>query len=176
MNVRAISLVVAGVLAAACGSSTTADPTLPSTAPEATSATSAPAADPSPDQPLDPTDGRSAGIGIAPSDLGEVLVDGDGQTLYLLVSDQRGDSTCNDTCQNAWVPLPPELVGAVPEPLDLADFGSAVGPDGLSRQATYRGWPLYTYELEAPGELTGHGLLDSFFGISPLGEAIGITE
>lgn len=50
-------------------------------------------------------DAASAGFGLATSDLGEILVDGSGSTVYLFTPDAQGDSTCYDECEASWLPL-----------------------------------------------------------------------
>ena len=39
------------------------------------------------------------------SELGKILVDGSGRTLYLFEADKEGSSTCYDRCAQVWPPL-----------------------------------------------------------------------
>ena len=79
----------------------------------------------------------------AESDLGTILVDGEGMTLYLFTKDTQGDgkSTCEGPCLEAWPPLVGEPTAGTGA--DAAKLGSIVRTDGTT-QATYNGWPLYS--------------------------------
>ena len=44
----------------------------------------------------------AAELRLSTSDMGEILVDADGKTLYLFVPDNKGDSTCYDACEASW--------------------------------------------------------------------------
>jgi len=109
-------------------------------------------------------------VDVAGSDLGEVLVDGDGMTLYLFEPDAQGASTCYDACESNW----PPLVGAVSagDGVDGSLLGT-VGRDDGSEQVTYDGWPLYYFAGDAAaGDVNGQGLNDVWYVVSDAGEAI----
>lgn len=112
----------------------------------------------------------SSSIEVASTDLGEMLVDGDGNSLYLFIPDAQGDSTCYDDCEANWPPL---TDGAEAGPdVDAALIGSTTRTDG-SDQVTYNGWPLYYFAGDAaPGDTNGQGLNDVWFVVSPAGEPI----
>jgi len=96
------------------------------------------------------------------SNLGSVLVDGQGFTLYLYEPDaQSGHSRCSGPCAVEWSPL--TLTSGVKSPI----AGSGVSASLLSTtrrtdgtvQVTYDNWPLYTWAQDtAPGQATGEGL------------------
>jgi predicted lipoprotein with Yx(FWY)xxD motif len=97
---------------------------------------------------------------------GTVLVNGSGQTLYLLSSEQGGKLTCTSApCTSAWPPL------ALPAGTTAATAGSGVqssllgtakAPDG-AMEVTYNSYPLYTFKGDSgPGMAKGMGL--SSFG------------
>jgi len=72
--------------------------------------TPAPAATESPTGQESPTGEESpladaATVQLAESDLGSILVDADGMTLYLFEADTDGTSTCYDDCAETWPPL-----------------------------------------------------------------------
>jgi predicted lipoprotein with Yx(FWY)xxD motif len=101
----------------------------------------------------------AAVVEVRGSRLGQILVDGQGRTLYLFEADQAGMSSCNGACASAW---PPYLSDATPR----ADAGvtgsllgtSARGDDG-GTQVTYDGHPLYYYAGDSePGDTAGQGL------------------
>jgi len=111
------------------------------------------------------------------AELGEILVDGDGMTLYLFEKDTSPDaSTCSGECAKAW---PPMLTKGDPK------AGSGVEVSGLttferddgSTQVAYGDWPLYYYAGDqAPGDITGNDL-DQFgaewYAVTPSGDSAG---
>jgi predicted lipoprotein with Yx(FWY)xxD motif len=125
---------------------------------------------------------RAAGPGGAPvsvesvGDLGKVIVDSEGLTLYYFEKDEGGRSTCYSACASAWPPLttggPPQAMGGA----ESSKLGTAKRRDGTT-QVTYAGWPLYTYAADAkPGEDNGTDV-DSFgaawYPLHPDGEKAG---
>ena len=89
--------------------------------------------------------------------LGNILVDGQGMTLYVFTNDTPGNSTCTGQCAANWPPL---LATAVPDaPAEVKPhLGLAKRPDG-STQLAYRGRPLYHwFQDKAPGDATGDGV------------------
>jgi predicted lipoprotein with Yx(FWY)xxD motif len=94
------------------------------------------------------------------SALGQILVDGQGRTLYLFEADQAAHSNCNGGCASAW---PPYLSNGAPK----AGTGVAGGQlgtimrsdDSGGTQVTYHGHPLYYYVGDnEPGVTAGQGL------------------
>lgn len=114
--------------------------------------------------------GAEASIEVASSDLGEILVDGEGTTLYLFTPDAQGDSTCYDDCEANWPPLTDGAEAG--SGVDAGLLGSTTRTDG-SEQVTYNGWPLYYFAGDvAPGETNGQGINEVWFVVSPAGEPI----
>lgn len=116
--------------------------------------------------------GAAAGsaIQVTSSDLGDILVDADGNTLYLFTPDSQGESTCYDQCATNWPPLIDEVTAG--DGLDPALVGSTTRTDG-SVQVTYNGWPLYYFAADtAPGDTNGQGINDVWFVVSPEGDAV----
>jgi len=75
-------------------------------------------------------------------DLGMVLVDSKGMTLYEFEKDKGTESTCYGGCAKFWPPL---LTKGEPEPSNGADasmLGTTERKDG-TMQVTYNGRPLY---------------------------------
>jgi len=96
-------------------------------------------------------------------DLGSILTDSAGMTLYLFTNDD-GTSTCYDACATNWPPL---LVDG--EPTAAADVPGALGTaqrsDG-ALQVTYDGSPLYYFHTDAaPGDANGQGVGGVWFVI-----------
>lgn len=111
-----------------------------------------------------------ASIQVASTDLGEVLVDGDGNTLYLFTPDAQGDSTCYDDCETNWPPLTDGAEAG--SGVDAELVGSTTRSDG-STQVTYNDWPLYYFAGDvAPGDSNGQGINEVWFVVSPAGEPI----
>lgn len=170
-------LAVVGLLAAACGSggdatttvavaaddtTTTAAPATTTTAPGTTTTvtgTTTVAADP------------MAGIHAAETELGTILVDGDGFTLYVFTVDGGGGSACNDACAELWPPVPAD--SEVSPGLDTAIFGEITRDDGTT-QLTINGMPLYRYGPDtSPGDVNGQGFNDVWFVVDPAGSMVG---
>jgi predicted lipoprotein with Yx(FWY)xxD motif len=95
--------------------------------------------------------------------VGTVLVNGQGQTLYLLTSEQGGKITCTQAngCTRAW----PETV--LPAGTAAAKAGSGIQASLLGTvkdasgnlEVTYHHWPLYTFAGDTgPGVAKGQGL------------------
>lgn len=102
---------------------------------------------------------------------GPILVDGDGNPLYIFTRDtQNGDSSsCTDEeCVTEWPPLttegePTAGAGAIQNLL-----GTITREDG-TQQVTYNGWPLYLYSR---GSTSGHGAEGEWFLVNPSGNAV----
>jgi len=120
--------------------------------------------------------GTGAAIATAENDLGTLLVDGEGKTLYVFVPDNAGAPTCYDDCATAWPPLLTEGDPAPGEGLTAGDFATAERTDG-GTQVTFKGWPLYSFQNDAAaGDTNGQGLNDVWFVVAPDGTMIGAPE
>jgi predicted lipoprotein with Yx(FWY)xxD motif len=94
--------------------------------------------------------------------IGRVLVNASGQTLYRSTFDLKWDTVthCNGACAKIWRP---ELTATRPEAgpgIEAGKLGTLKRRDG-TLQATYDGWPLYSYTREEPLESQGVGLLSA---------------
>jgi len=111
-------------------------------------------------------------VNLGETDLGEVLVDSEGMTLYLFTQDSGGTSACGDGCVDAWPPLLADGAPSGGEGVDASLLGTIERDDG-SMQVTYNGHPLYTYAADsAPGDTTGQGVGDVWFAVDAAGEAV----
>lgn len=179
MNKTSITarLLALGLLVSACGSETsTGSPTTtdPTAAPT-TAATQTPVTEPSTtttagEDPEDlPADGTR--ITTAGTDLGEILVDGEGRTVYGFTSDFAGRPTCEGGCEATWPAVTVEG-DELPAGLDPAVFSLVDGVDG-SKQLKAGEWPLYYYAADAtPGDINGQSVGDAWYVVSPAGELI----
>ena len=90
--------------------------------------------------------------------LGQILVDGNGRTLYLFEKDTTSASTCYGACASFWPPL---LTSGSPQAGSGAKaslLGSTKRTDGTT-EVTYAGHPLYYVVTDhTPGDATGQGV------------------
>lgn len=121
-----------------------------------------------------PTTGSAAVSTAEVADVGTVLVDAEGFTLYAFMPDAAGEPTCTGGCAGTW---PPAIVEGVPEGTDLpGELGTVESPTG-GKQLTYDGWPLYRYSGDTePGEANGQGIGGVWFAMTPDGPSGGATN
>jgi predicted lipoprotein with Yx(FWY)xxD motif len=123
----------------------------------------------------DTADGGAAAeatVATADSDLGEIVVDAEGRTLYVFLADEGGTSTCYDDCEASWPPLTVDGDPVAGEGIDASLLGTSPRDDG-STQVTLDGQPLYHFGAdEAPGDTNGQGVGDVWYVVSPAGEPI----
>lgn len=107
------------------------------------------------DENADPEPGTN--VELRPGDqLGEILVDGNGMTLYFFTRDADGSSACTGACLDAWPVFYEEDLN-VGQGLNESDFGS-IDRGGGEMQTTYKGWPLYYFANDAQaGDVNGDG-------------------
>jgi predicted lipoprotein with Yx(FWY)xxD motif len=87
------------------------------------------------------------------TNLGDVLVDRDGMTLYTFDRDRRGKSACDAQCAASWPPLVAAAGAKAAGPYSI------IARDDGRRQWAYRGKPLYLWVGDRrPGEHTGDGV------------------
>lgn len=99
------------------------------------------------------------------ADVGTVLVDGKGMTLYTNEAENAGRIRCVDACTDFWPPVTADK-GHVPAgvPGMPGAFGVVDRPDGTT-QLALDGHPLYTFsEDRTPGSARGNGFTDDFQG------------
>jgi predicted lipoprotein with Yx(FWY)xxD motif len=112
-------------------------------------------------------------VAVADTDLGPVLVDGQGFTLYRFTEDAEGVSNCSDACAEAWPPLIHEGALLVGDSLDATQFGTVTRPDGAV-QLTVDGLPLYRFAADnEPGQTNGQGSGGVWFAVTPEGQLVG---
>jgi predicted lipoprotein with Yx(FWY)xxD motif len=178
-----VLLLLVALVAAGCGGEPAAEPTAPpADAGDATEtvmapSTTAPPMETATSEPMGTagTAGATAAAGettvaTTTSDLGEILVDGEGRTLYAFLNDAQGAPTCADDCAQNWPPLPgPATAG---EGVDGALLSTAERDDG-SMQVTYNDWPLYHFAGDAaPGDTNGQGVGDVWYVVDAAGEPV----
>ena len=96
---------------------------------------------------------------------GRVLFDGRNRVLYAFTRDRRGGpSRCYGACADAWpVYYAKGTVVRAGSGVEKSLIGTTRRRDGR-RQYTYKGWPLYYYAHEGPGEVRCQNV-DQFGGL-----------
>jgi predicted lipoprotein with Yx(FWY)xxD motif len=113
-----------------------------------------------------------ASIALADTALGSVLVDRDGNTLYLFTKDAAGAPACNADCLANWPPLLADAAATPGDGLSAADFATIAAADG-SQQVTFHGHPLYTYAGDqTAGDTNGQGVGGAWFVVDAQGNAV----
>jgi predicted lipoprotein with Yx(FWY)xxD motif len=152
----ALAIASLALVAAACGGANTA------ASPTSTPTTSATAL------------GSTVGTAKDPQ-LGTILVDAKGRTLYLFEKDQGVRSSCYGGCASVWPPLTTSGRPQTGTGASAALLGSTSRTDGTT-QVTYNGHPLYFYVSDTrPGQTGGEGLNQFGAGwdvLSPAGNKI----
>lgn len=117
-------------------------------------------------------DDSAVSIQVAETSVGEVLVDGEGDTLYAFTNDVDGTPTCADACAGTW---PAAVVDGEPtlgEGLEPAVITTVAGADG-GTQLKAGDWPLYEFTGDsAPGDVNGQGVGDVWFVVAADGTLI----
>ncbi len=108
---------------------------------------------------------------VADSDLGEIVVDGEGMTVYMFDNDTQGagESVCEGQCATNWPAVTTD--GEAPEVEGVTgEVGTIEGVDGAT-QVTLNGWPLYYFAGDsAAGDVAGQGVGGVWWVLSPAGE------
>lgn len=116
--------------------------------------------------------GDAVTLELGESEVGEHLVDGDGNTVYLFTSDEQGEPTCTGGCADNWPAVTADGEVDVGDGLDEGLVGSTAREDG-TEQVTYNDWPLYYFSGDQqPGDVNGQGVGDVWFVVDAEGEAI----
>ena len=108
------------------------------------------------------------------TDLGTILVNSTGRTLYHITTDAGHKISCAGSCAAVWPPL---LVAAGAKPvagtgITAAKLSVVKRPDGSS-QVTYNGMTLYRYSGDAKaGQTNGEGIQSKWFAVSSAGKIV----
>ena len=120
-----------------------------------------------------PAAGGPVELAVASNDqLGKLLVDGKGLTLYMFTKDTQDTSNCYGKCETAWPPLLQSDQPIAKDGVDAKLLGTTTRKDG-SVQVTYAGMPLYYYfEDQAPGDVLGQDSNKVWYVVAPDGTVI----
>ena len=114
----------------------------------------------------------AATINVRSTQLGDVLVDAQGRTLYGFTDDANGTPTCSGACAKAW---PAEKASDTPVAGDGIDGKLLTTVDGTDggQQLKVGKWPVYTFAGDAaPGDTNGQGSANKWFVIGADGKLI----
>ncbi len=168
-SVRSFAIfAVAAMVLAACGDNkkSNATSTTPATtATEATTATTAGSGSEGGPETIKLADNRTIGK--------QILVDGEGRTLYVFKADTKPDtSACGTGCDETW---PPVVTAGAPKNgagVDAGDLSTFKRDDG-STQVAFSGKPLYYYASDtAAGDANGQGVGGSWYVVGKDGKKI----
>ncbi len=119
--------------------------------------------------------GASATIGVANTNLGSILVNSAGRTLYLFKADSGSMSACTGACASAWPPLLATGTPTAGTGLTASKLAT-ITRSGGSHQVTYNGHPVYLYVGDKKaGEVNGQGVTAfgaAWFALTPAGNQI----
>ena len=110
-------------------------------------------------------------LATAETDLGTIVVDDKGMTVYQYSPDTQGgdESACNAQCLASWPPVHGDMATGNGV---TGEIGSITGTDGQP-QLTLNGWPLYYYVGDsAAGQTRGQAIDGIWWVLSPAGEPI----
>ncbi len=116
----------------------------------------------------------TATVDVGTTDLGQVLVDLTGRTLYVFTADAPGAPSCVDeSCTKVWPPLTGTAIAVgTGVPTGSGEFKLVPRTDGTSQLTVY-GQPLYTYSGDAgPGQTNGQGVGNKWFVVGLDGQPI----
>jgi len=98
------------------------------------------------------------------AELGNYIVDGQGNTLYYFTKDAPGVSITKGQVAINWPSFYTDHI-VLPSELEMNDFGSITREDGM-KQTTFRGWPLYYFNKDMnPGDVKGQNINNAWFVI-----------
>ena len=102
------------------------------------------------------SNGGPATLQMSSSPDGRVLVDQQGQSVYLFEKDESGESYCNGACAAVWPALETSTAPRAGAGIQSGALGTIKRDDG-DMQVTYHGHPLYYYAADAstPGKTNG---------------------
>jgi predicted lipoprotein with Yx(FWY)xxD motif len=108
-------------------------------------------------------------------ELGTILVDSKGTTLYLFEKDTGTKSECAGACATYWPPLMASAMPTAGGGADASLLGTTQRSDG-GQQVTYNGHPLYYFAGdEKPGDTKGqdvHGFGAGWYVLNPAGDKV----
>jgi predicted lipoprotein with Yx(FWY)xxD motif len=149
---RPTAILILSLVLAACSETPAASSAEETVAPTPSPATSESAA---PSESAEAS--GEAAVVTADSDLGAILTDAAGMTIYFFANDTEGTSNCEGDCLANWPPVEAEDSPAAGEGV-TAELGTIERTDG-TRQLTVNGFPAYYFAADAAaGDINGQGV------------------
>lgn len=119
--------------------------------------------------------GTSPTLSLRKTNLGLILVNSKGHTLYMFAKDKNGKSACSGSCAKFWPPSLQRGKSTVGSGVKLSLLGTTLRSNG-SKQLTYNKHPLYSFALDKrAGQTTGEGNLAfgaKWYAVSAKGRAV----
>ncbi len=145
LSIAALSLAALALIVAGCGGSSSS------------SSTSSQASAGPPSGSESAAGGATTVSASESPELGMVLVDSEGFTVYSFAKDKGSTSSCYTACAETWPPVIATGKPAAGEGATSSDLGTTKRKDG-TLQVTYAGHPIYTFvDDQGPGEANGNG-------------------
>ncbi|MEU9558617.1 SCO0930 family lipoprotein [Streptomyces fumanus] len=129
-------------------------------------------------------DGRKAGAerpGLATRndpELGEIVVDRDGMTVYRFLKDvawPKPVSACTGDCLDKWPVVAPVRADDT-KGVEKKGLMSFTRPDGTAQQ-TIDCWPVHTFAGDKkPGDTNGQGVGGTWYAVAPDGKPVGAPK
>jgi predicted lipoprotein with Yx(FWY)xxD motif len=111
-------------------------------------------------------------VGVADTELGKILTDSNGRTLYAFTVDKDGKSACYQQCAQAWPALTTKGTPTAAADADGSLLATAPRTDG-NQQVTYAGLPLYYFAKDSgSGQTNGQGVGGVWFVVDPAGKLV----
>jgi predicted lipoprotein with Yx(FWY)xxD motif len=115
----------------------------------------------------------NAALKTAQTDLGKVVVDADGRTVYVFDKDTAGsgNSACTGACLAKWPPV--QATSATPTGSGVTGQLGTIKRDDGTEQVTLAGMPLYLYTGDShAGDVTGQAVGGVWWVVSPDGKKV----
>jgi predicted lipoprotein with Yx(FWY)xxD motif len=161
LSLIALATATAGLALAAAGCGSSSDTSTSTGAAATTGGSPAPS-------------GGTATVAVADNpDLGQILVDSQGRTVYLFEKDEADESYCSGACAQEWPPLTTAGSPKAGNGVDAGKLDTVKRDDG-STQVVFDGHPLYLYaEDTKPGDANGNEVEEfgaEWYALQPNGQ------
>jgi predicted lipoprotein with Yx(FWY)xxD motif len=151
---RPTAILILSLILAACSETPAASSAEETVAPTPSAAASESA---SPEASESAEASGEAAVVTADSDLGAILTDAAGMTIYFFANDTEGTSNCEGDCLANWPAVEAEDSPTAGEGV-TAELGTIERSDG-TRQLTVNGFPAYYFANDAAaGDVNGQGV------------------
>ena len=120
-----------------------------------------------------PAEAAAPVLATADNDLGEIVVDAEGRTVYVFDEDEPGSgaSSCTDECAATWPAVVTEAGAPTADGVE-GELGTIQREDG-TLQVTLDGAPLYRFAGDgSPGDATGQAVDGTWFVLGPDGQKV----